>query len=126
MQESKRLNFLKSFLKLYGVENIELTNQTKNTISGIAIYDKDDIEERQEFIWHRTEKDVPPNELIILIEKIVTEKLHNRDKISERVKEIEFVELDNTTKEKMLDELFKVDIKMVDNGEETDSYFVHY
>jgi hypothetical protein len=36
------------------------------------------------------------------------------------------MEFDNTTKEKILDELFKVDIKMVNDGEETDSYFVHY
>jgi len=69
MQESKRLIFIKTFLKLYGVEKIELTNQTKNSISGIAIYDLSDPEEKQEFIWHQTEDDVPPNALNILIEK---------------------------------------------------------
>ena len=66
------------------------------------------------------------NELNILIEKIVTEKWNNGDKISEHIEEMEFVEFDKNSKEKILNELFKVDIKMVDDGKETDSYFVHY
>jgi hypothetical protein len=126
MQESKRLNFLKSYLKLYGVERIELTNETVDSISGIAIYDENDQEERQEFIWHKSESDVPSFELIILIEKIVMEKWHNGDRISERVKDFKFKEIDNATKEKLLNELFEVEIRMMDAGEETDSYYVHY
>jgi hypothetical protein len=126
MNESKRLNLLKSFLKLYGVEKIELTNQTADSISGIAIYNESDPEERQEFIWHKTENKVPSAELNILIEKIVVEKWHNGDKITKDIAEMEFVEFDNETKNKMEFELFEINVKMVDNGEETDSYFVHY
>ena len=126
MNESKRLNFLKSYLKLYGVEKIELTNETVDSISGIAIYDENDPEEKQEFIWHKSEKENPSPELNILIEKIVTEKWHNGDKISEHIEKFEFKEFDNSTKEKILTELFDVQIRMVDDGEETDSYFVHY
>jgi hypothetical protein len=126
MNESKRLNFLKSYLKLYGVERIELIDKTVDSISGIAIYDENDLEERQEFIWHKSEKQVPSPELNILIEKIVAEKWHNGDKISENIEELEFEEFDNTTKEKILTELFDVQIRMVEDGEETDSYWVHY
>ena len=126
MSKSNRLNFLKSYLKLYGVEKIELTNETVNSISGIAIYDENDLEERQEFIWHKSEKEIPSPELNILIEKIVAEKLHNGDKISEYIVELEFEEFDNSTKDKILTELFDVRIRMVDDGKETDSYFVHY
>lgn len=126
MQESKRLNFLKSYLKLYGVEKIELTNETVDSIGGIAIYDENDPEEKQEFIWHKSEKEIPSPELNILIEKIVAEKWHNGDKISEHIKDMEFEEFDNPIKEKILTELFEVQIKMIDNGEETDFYFVHY
>ena len=125
MNESKRLNFLKSYLKLYGVERIELIDKTVASISGIAIYDENDPEERQEFIWHKSEKQVPSPELNILIEKIVEEKWHNGDKISENIEELEFEEFDNTTKEKILTELFDVQIRMVEDGEETDSYWVH-
>jgi hypothetical protein len=42
MKKSKRLNFLKSFLKIYGVEKIKLTNVKSDSISGIAIYDEND------------------------------------------------------------------------------------
>lgn len=126
MNESKRLNFLKCYLKLYSVERIELTNETLESISGIAIYDENDPEERQEFIWHKTENDVPSAELNILIEKIVTEKWHNGDKIAEQIEEIAFTEFDKEIKEKILNELFDVKIRMVDDGEETDSYWVHY
>jgi len=126
MQESKRLNFLKSYLKLYGVEKIELINETADSISGIAIYDESDPEERQEFIWHKSENEDPSGDLNILIEKIVTEKWHNGDKITKDIDEMEFVEFDNETKCKMEYELFEIIIKMVDDGEETDSYWVHY
>jgi len=126
MNESKRLNLLKSFLKLYEVEKIELTNESTNSISGIAIYDESDPEERQEFIWHITEDEIPSLELNILIEKIVAEKWHNGDKITKDITEIEFLEFDNETRDKMEFELFKINIRMVDDGEETDSYFVHY
>ena len=126
MIESKRLNFLLSYLKLYGVEKIELINETSNSISGISIYDESDPEERQEFIWHKSEDEVPSSELNILIEKIVAEKWHNGDKISKHIEELEFSEFDNKTKEKILNELFDVRISMVDDGEESDSYFVHF
>ena len=103
-----------------------MTNETINSISGIAIYDENDAEERQEFIWYKSEKENPSSELNILIEKIVAEKWHNGDKISEHIEELEFEEFDNSTKEKILTELFDVRIRMIDNGEETDSYWVHY
>jgi len=126
MKESKRLNFLKSFLKLYEVVKIELIEENENSISGIAIYDENDPEERQEFIWHMTENSVPPIELNILIEKIVSEKWHNGDKITKDIEQMEFVEFDNKTKNRMEYELFEINVKMVDDGEETDTYFVHY
>ena len=126
MMESKRLNFLKSYLKLFSVERIELTNETSDSISGIAIYDENDPEERQDFVWHISETEMPSPELNILIEKIVAEKWHNGDKISDHIEELEFEEFDNLTKEKILTELFDVRIRMVDDGEETDSYWVHF
>ncbi len=126
MQEFKRLKFLKSFLKIYGVEKIELTNESVDSISGIAIYDETDLEERQEFIWHKSENEVPSAELNIIIEKIVAEKWHNGDKITKDIDEIEFTEFSNDVKKRMEFELFDVEIRMVDDGKETDSYFVHY
>ena len=126
MQESKRLRFLKSFLKLYAVERIKLLNETQDAYHGVAIYDEDDPEERQEFIWHISEDNTPSSELITLIDKIVAEKWHNGDKISSHIEEMEFNEFDNSVRDKILDELFDVRIRMIDDGEETDSYWVHF
>ena len=41
------MNFLKCFLKLFGVVKIELTNETMDSIGGIAIYDESDSEENK-------------------------------------------------------------------------------
>jgi hypothetical protein len=60
------------------------------------------------------------------LSKIVAEKLHRGDKISEQIEEMEFSVFNNEIKEKILNELFDVKIRMVDNGDETDTYFVHY
>jgi hypothetical protein len=126
MIDSKRLIFLKSFLKLHGVVKIELNEQNENSIVGVAIYDENDSDERQEFIWHISENKVPPIELNIIIERIVSEKWHNGDKLTKDINEIEFTEFDNETKNRMEYELFEINVKMIDDGEETDSYFVHY
>jgi hypothetical protein len=125
MNESKRLNFLKSFLKLYEVKKIELTNESDDSISGIAIYDENDPEERQEFIWHKSEKDVPSPELKILIEKIVAEKWHIGDKILKDIDEMDLPGFDNETRKRLEDELYDIEIRMFDDGEETDSFYVH-
>ena len=126
MNESKRLNLLKSFLKFYKVEKIELINESADSISGIAIYDESDPEEKQEFIWHKTENEVAAIELNILIEKIIEEKWHDGYKIIKNISEIDFIEFDNETRNKMEFELFEIKIRMVDDGEETDSFFVHF
>ena len=126
MKESKRLSFLKTFLKLYEVIKVDDIKENENFISGVAIYDETDPEERQEFIWHTLESDIPSPELNILIDKIVSEEWHIGDKISNHIEFMEFSEFSNKTRDKILDELFDVDIRMIDDGEETDSYFVHF
>jgi hypothetical protein len=126
MKESKRLSFLKSFLKLYEVKEIKLISQSNNLINGIAIYDEVDHEERQEFVWHVTENEVPSDNLKLIIEKIVVEKWHDGDKIFNDIEKIQFDEFDANTRDELLNELFDVQIRMIDDGEETDSYFVHY
>ncbi|UOY06523.1 hypothetical protein L0P88_21690 [Muricauda sp. SCSIO 64092] len=103
-----------------------MINETVDSISGIAIYDESDPEERQEFIWHKTEHGVPSPELNMLIEKIVKEKWHRGDKIVKDIEEIEFKQFDRETKRRLEFELFNVEIRMVDDGEETASYWVHY
>ena len=126
MHQSKRLKFLKSFLRLYKVNKIELIKESNDFIRGIAIYDQNDPEERQEFIWYKTEDETPSPDLSILIDKIISEKWHDGDKIFKQIQDLEIAELQQESKENALNELFDIEIKMIDNGEETDTYFVHY
>ncbi|WP_373060339.1 hypothetical protein [Zunongwangia sp. H14] len=123
---SKRLNFIKSYLKLYDVQKIELTKETDKFIQGFAIYDESDPDEIQEFIWKKRESETSPQELIILIDRIVKEKMHSGDKLNKQIENIQFDEFDDEKRQKLLEELFEIEINMIDHGEETDSYFVHY
>lgn len=126
MNESKRLTFLRSFLKLYSVKRIDISIVSEQYIRGVAIYDEYDSEEIQEFIWYKTEKDAPSVDLIHIIEKIVAEKLHEGDKIYRRVYDFKFKEFEETIRDELINELLNIDIKMIDNNKETDSFFVHF
>jgi hypothetical protein len=125
MSKSKRVNFLKSFLKIYGVKKIELINETVSSINGIAIYNESDTEEKQEFIWHKSEKEAPPKELNILIEKIIAKKMHKGDRMFNSIEKLEFSEFDNQKRDKLISLLYDVEIKMINEEKETDSFFVH-
>jgi hypothetical protein len=127
MSKSKRLIFLESFLKFYSVEEIELIEENGSSISGIAIYDGNIPEERNEFIWHKSEIEVPPIELNILIEKIISEKWHDGDRITVPIDEIEYSEFDNKTRDELIKELFEIEVGIInDDGGENDFYFVHW
>ena len=47
------------------------------------------------------------------------------DKIRIPIVEIEIPNIDEITKTKLFEELLSVTVNMVDNGEETDYYFIH-
>lgn len=107
------------------MENIQWIDNTENSIRGIVIYDSSDLDERQEFIWHKSEKEVPTEKVNFLIDKLIAEKLLIGDKLIKPTTEIEFTEFNSSTKEKLFAELFDVGINMVDNGKETDLFFIH-
>jgi hypothetical protein len=121
----KRLNFLKTYLKLFGVKEIEIINETEYSIKGIAIYDEFIPEEKQEFIWYISEKEVPSNELRLIIEEIIENKLHLNDKIIVKFDKFEFSGTKSKNLDELINQLYSIEIKMIDNGEETDSFFVH-
>jgi hypothetical protein len=123
--ESKRKNFLEHYFTIFGVEKIQWIQETEKSISGIVVYNSSDLDELQEFIWHKSENKVPNEKVILLIEKLTTEKLMIGDKLIKSINEIDFAEYDNSTKEKLFAELFDIGINMVDNGEETDMFYIH-
>jgi len=93
-------------------------------IFGTAIYDD---QSRQDFCWHMTEKQVPADELIELIQVVKKNSFNKTDKIIVSADKL-FEKLgwtDRTKFNNTFDELFDVEVKMLDDGEETDSYFMH-
>ena len=121
----RRQKFLKVFLGALGAKEIQWTDENENSISGTVIYDPTDPEERQDFIWYMTEKKVPSEQVIDLLAYITNEGLVDIDKLKVPVTEIVIPNIDNETKERLFDELFDVQVNMVDEGEETDYYFIH-
>ena len=123
----KRQKFLEEFLKLYRVEKVEYTKVDEYKIIGTAIYDVNDSEEKQEFCWHMSKEKLPSESTLELIQTINENGWCDIDKITVSKKEL-FQKLkwnDEKLFNEAFAELFEVEIKMVDNGKETDSFFVH-
>ncbi|MFN8359964.1 MAG: hypothetical protein U0264_08605 [Candidatus Kapaibacterium sp.] len=125
MTSDKRQIFLDHFLGLCGVDKVEITTVDTDKIYGIANYlDGDD---KQAFCWHMTEQNVPTDDLVQIINVIKDNKFNRSDKIivtSEMVFE-KSGWTDRTTFNTTYDKLFDIEVKMIDEGEETDSYFIH-
>ena len=125
MIKDRRQIFLEHLLGLYEVDKVEITNAETDKIFGNAIYlDGDD---KQEFCWHMTEQNVPNDELIKLIKLIKDNKFNTTDKIIVSADTI-FKKsgwADRTKFNLTYDELFDIEVKMIDEGEETDTYFMH-
>jgi hypothetical protein len=121
----KRQIFLDHFLGLYGVDKVEINNVDTDKIYGIANYLDED--ETQEFCWHMTEENVPSEDLIQLIKIIKDNKFNRTDKIIVTADTI-YEKSGWTNRSKFnitYDKLFEIEVKMIDDGEETDSYFIH-
>lgn len=125
MKTDKRQIFLEQFLGLYGVDEIKITEIDKDKINGIAIYLDEDA--TQEFSWQMSEDKVPSDDFIELIQIIKNNGFNRTDKVTVSPDELfektgwkDRNKFDNT-----FEELFEVEVKMIDDGEETDSYFMH-
>jgi hypothetical protein len=121
----KRQIFLEHFLGLYGVDEIKITKFANDKICGLAIYP--DENDAQEFCWHITEDKVPSEELINLIEIIKYNRFNETDKVTVSADRLfEKTEwMDRDKFDKIFNELFQIEVRMIDDGEETDSFFMH-
>ncbi|MDH5389195.1 MAG: hypothetical protein OEY06_12215 [Gammaproteobacteria bacterium] len=128
----KRREFLTEFLGALGAESIEWHEETENFISGRVIYDKDDPEEIQDFCWHKGEEETPSTNALKLVKLLNKKKLLSIDQISVTKEELrlQYNEMcgSNTTEPEfmeILEELEEMEVPMVDEGKETDAYFIH-
>ncbi|GHA62328.1 hypothetical protein [Pontibacter akesuensis] len=113
------------FLGALGARQVVWGQITHDSIAGTVIYDPNDPEERQDFIWHMDEKEAPYEDVTTLLKHIKENGLLNGDKLAVPIAEIEVANMDEGTKGKAFDKLFAVSVNMVDEGEETDRYFIH-
>ncbi len=128
----KRRVFLTEFLSALGAESIEWREETENFILGRVIYEKNDSGEIQDFCWHTSEEKTPSTHALKLVKLLNKKKLLSIDQISITREELrlKYNEMygSNTAEPefiKILEELEEVEVPMVDEGKETDAYFIH-
>ena len=124
----KRQIFLKSFLGALGALEILWTNLQIDKIYGTVIYDFSDPEERQDFVWHMTENNVPNDDVKNLIEFLSKNELIDIDKIITPINELKIDFIDKSKLDNVCNELFNIEVHMIDDGVESkqsDRYFIH-
>jgi hypothetical protein len=125
LEASKRKEFLELFLGALGAMQIVWGQITNDSIAGTVIYDPNDLEERQDFIWRMDEKETPDEDVIALLKHLKDNSLLKGDKLTVPIAEIAVANMDESTKGNSFDKLFAVSVNMIDEGEETDRYFIH-
>ncbi|WP_022825971.1 hypothetical protein [Hymenobacter norwichensis] len=123
-QAHKRKAFLSVFLGALGAVDLVWGDAYFNKIYGAVLYAVKDVEEQQAFVWHMTEQEVPSPEVTMLVRYVTQHGLLNFDKLSRPLSEIAKI-IEVRKREKAVRDLFAVDVKMLDDGVETDSYFMH-
>lgn len=128
----RRKQFLIEFLGALGAKEIQWHRETDTSVSGAVIYEINDPEEVQEFTWNVQESESPSEEVRKLAELLNEKHLLSIDQISVSrheprnlysnklgrvVPENEFIAI--------LEALESVEVPMVDEGKETDVYFIH-
>lgn len=121
----KRQEFLTSFLGALGAKTIIWSSIELDKIFGTVVYDQNDPEERQNFVWYMTEDRVPSKNTKTILDFLSQNRLIDIDKIVIPIDQIHIDFIVPEDFEDALNELFGVEVKMVDNGVETDSYFLH-
>jgi len=128
----RRKQFLIEFLGALGAKDIQWHEESDTSISGLVIYEIDDPEEVQEFIWHVQESESPSEDVKKLAELLNENHLLSIDKISVSRHELRSLyskKLERIVPENefiaILETLGSIEVPMVDEGKETDVYFIH-
>lgn len=122
---NKRQDFVKTFFRTFGAKEIQWKSQNENFIKGTIIYDSKDPEERQDFVWYINEEDVPSYEAMNILKYLIDNDLINGDKLKCTISDINIPEFDKEMKTKAMDELYRVSVNMIDDGQKTDYFFIH-
>jgi len=128
----KRSRFLKELLGALGAEEVRFSQQSKSSISGTVIYAPEDPDEKQDFCWHITEENVPNDNVLRLAELIRSEQLLSidqikisREQLRQKYNQKFNINFEQENFAELLETLESVEVRMVDEGNETDSFFIH-
>jgi hypothetical protein len=105
---------------------------TDDSVQGTVYYDSVDSDEKQDFRWRITEDAVPSESAFRLVRLIRDEKLlHSdrlrisRDELRKKFAAVTGHPIGEDDFSEILDEVERVQIWMLDDGLETDYYFIH-
>lgn len=120
--------FIKSYLAIFGA-HIELFTVRNDNVYGMIGWSGE--EEKQDFLWEINHNENNLFGLILLCDYLINNKLIRGDVLLKSEEElISILESGlRWNKEKVvskLNDLLDIEIKMIDEGEETDSFFLHF
>ncbi len=128
----KRKHFLIEFFGALGAQEVTFSDIQPNRISGTAVFDPNDPEECQDFCWHASDSDVPSDRVCRLAELMHKRGLVDidrltvtRDDLRQLYNQNESAPLSPEEFNHVLNTLEEVQVCMIDDGEETDTYFIH-
>src|SRR5437868_549381 len=126
MEEKSLIRFLTSFFSLFKATVINHTLINRNLFGTVAWHGED---ETQDFYW---EVGAANNifETQLLCDYLANNNLINGDRIiiseDELIRNLIKLGWEKTTVVEAINSLCNIDIRMIDEGEKTDSFFVHF
>lgn len=126
------IDFLKNFFYLLNERIISFGKSDKSVIGIVTGFNEDanNLPEHQNFIWHIQNSKQELLDMTILCEYLIKNNLINGDKIiipeNELQKRLVNLGWDISKVQKNINNLLSIEIKMIDDGEETDSFFIHF
>jgi hypothetical protein len=124
MRNRRREKFLEKYLKLFGVSKLDFKLIAHDKICGRAFFLDN---EYQDFCWIMNEEKVPKDNVLELIKQLKDNDLINIDKLT-GTPELLFTMTKQNDYEDFIStfyELMSIHVQMIDNGKETDSFFIH-
>lgn len=131
MKTSMVKGFLDAFFEMLDLIIISY-GQINSSVFGILTGVGSDVNElwqHQNFYWLIDKSESELSDLVILCKFLNEKNLINGDNIiiseNELIERIGELGWNNEKGQKVVDDLFSIEIKMIDEGEATDSFFVH-
>ncbi|PJZ68912.1 hypothetical protein CH373_08115 [Leptospira perolatii] len=124
--------FLEQFLGALGAKKLLFSGVANEFISGTVIYDLKNLEERQDFCWYKNIHDPLTSGLYDLIKLINDMQLLSIDMLTLTRNNLHSLYNSHYARtmsvddfNTLVDSLVSIEVRMMDEGKETDSFFIH-